>query len=182
MSMPPTIPETICVSLVGIAGAGKSTLAPLLARALGWPHLDTDQLLEAYMGGPLQDIYDAVGREAFLDLEERTVASLAASRLVVSTGGSVAYSPKALARLRLLGPVVWLRVSLPTFLARVGPADGRGFVRRPGAGLEDIYAERQPLYAKASDFTVDTDQSGPEECARAILDWLTCRYVQTGRA
>lgn len=175
--MPPTLPDTVCVSLIGIAGAGKSTLAPLLARSLSWPHMDTDRLLEAYMAAPLQEIYDKTGREGFMTLEEQTVASLAASRMVLSTGGSVVYSPKAVARLRLLGPVIWLRIALPTFLGRVGRADDRGFVRRSGLELPDVYAERQPLYAQASDFAVDTDRATPEECVRAMMGWLTARYV-----
>lgn len=177
MSTAISIPESICVSLIGMAGAGKSTIAPLLARALGWPYMDTDLLMEAYMGGSLQEIYDAAGSEEFLDLEERTVASVAASRMVVSTGGSVAYSPRAVARLRLLGPVIWLRITLPTFLARVGKADNRGFVRRAGLDLAGIFAERQPLYAQAADFVVDTDLISPEESAQAVMDWLAARYA-----
>lgn len=176
MSTAVHIPETICVSLIGMAGAGKSTLAPLLAHALGWPHMDTDQLVEAYMGGSLQEIYDAAGSEDFLALEERTVASVAASRMVLSTGGSVVYSPRAMARLRLLGPVIWLRISLPTFLARVGKADNRGFVRRAGLDLAGIYAERQPLYAQTADFVVDTDLHSPEECVRTVMGWLAAHY------
>ncbi len=177
MSTAALIPQTICVSLIGMAGAGKSTLAPLLARALGWPYMDTDQLMEAYMGGSLQEIYDAAGCEDFLVFEERTVASVAASRMILSTGGSVVYSPRAMARLRLLGPVIWLRIALPTFLARVGKADNRGFVRRAGLDLADIYAERQPLYAQAADFVVDTDLQSPQESAQAVMAWLTSRYA-----
>jgi len=177
MSKAVIVPETICVSLVGMAGAGKSTLAPLLAQALGWPHMDTDKILEAYMGGPLQEIYDAAGREEFLSFEERSVASMAACRMVLSTGGSVVYLPKAVARLRLLGPVVWLRISLPVFLARVGQAENRGFVRPPGLSLEEIFAQRQPLYAQASDMAVDTDNREPEQCARDIVSWLRTKYA-----
>lgn len=166
------IPEHISISLVGIAGAGKSTLAPLLARALGWPYLDTDRLMEAHFGQKLQDVYATMGREGFLGCEERMVSRVAAQRMVVSTGGSVVYSELAVARLRLLGPVVWLRVGLDTFLARVGQAGDRGFVRGEAQSLEDVYAERQPLYAQAADLVVDTDATPPQQCVERIVSWL----------
>jgi shikimate kinase len=155
-----------------MAGAGKTTLAPLLAEGLGWRHMDTDRLIEAHHGRLLQSIYDALGREDFLALEERLVAGIGVSRMVVSTGGSVVYSPKAVARLRLLGPVVWLKIDLDTFLARVGPAADRGFARPEGMSLEDVFAERQPLYAAASDLAVDTGAASPGDCVAQMLSYL----------
>ncbi|MDD4733121.1 MAG: shikimate kinase, partial [Desulfovibrio sp.] len=108
--MPETENKKRCVTLVGIAGAGKSTVGRLLARALNWAHVDTDQLLEAYYGLPLQDLLDGVGLEKFLELEEHQVANLGIQRSVISTGGSVVYGPKAVERIQALGPVVHLHV------------------------------------------------------------------------
>ena len=181
--MPHTLPEYQCLSLVGIAGAGKSTLAPILAGKLGWSHLDTDRLIEANMGRDLQDIYDTLGRDGFLDCERRVLERLAVSRMIVSTGGSVVYAPSAVARLRLLGPVVWLRVSAETFLKRIGHAGGRGFARPEGASLLDVFEERQPLYAAAADLVIDTDAAAPEACTGEILDglarWNPVRGLET---
>ncbi|WP_029896695.1 homoserine kinase [Desulfohalovibrio reitneri] len=175
------IPDETCVILIGIAGAGKSTLAPLLAHKLGWEHMDTDRLLEATHGRPLQDIMDSCGRETFLHLEEEVVANLGVKRLVVSTGGSVVYSRAAMDRLRLLGTVVFLDISLETFLKRVGPAEGRAFVCPDGYCLEDVYEERRPLYLAAADVTVRTDTETPETCANQILRAVT-RHLEESQA
>ncbi|MCM0756593.1 homoserine kinase [Desulfovibrio aminophilus] len=161
-----------CLSLIGMAGAGKSTLAPLLARRLDWAHMDTDRLLEAYYGLPLQQLLDSVGLETFLQLEEHQVGGVGAQRVVISTGGSVVYSRRAVDRLKMLGAVVFLEIDLPTFLERVGRGDDRGLVVGPGKSFEDLYAERQPLYRAAADFIVDTGAEGPEACAERILRWF----------
>ena len=161
-----------CISLVGMAGAGKSTLGPLLARRLGWAFVDTDRLMEAYWGQPLQAIYDSVGHAKFLEMESYQIRTLGLSRTVVATGGSVVYDPKAVDRLRLLGRVVFLRVGLDTFLQRVGDAKGRALARPEGKSMEDVFNERQPLYEAAADITVDTDRQPPEDCLRRVLGSL----------
>lgn len=162
--------DSMCLTLIGIAGAGKSTLAPLLAAKLGWEWLDTDRLIEATHGESLQAIMDAVGTEEFLRIEEQVVSRLSAQRCVISTGGSVIYSEKAMQRLRLLGSIVFLDICLPVFKQRVGGAEGRAFVCPPGKCLDDVYAERKPLYAKWADFTVCTDGVPPEAAVRRIID------------
>ena len=158
------ISDEQCVSLIGIAGAGKSTLGKALAARLDWAHLDTDRLIEATMGQPLQSIMDERGLKGFLEVEEAVVSLLGTKRTVVSTGGSVVYSARAMDRLRSLGPVIHLRIDLDTFLDRVRDAKGRAFVRPAGHSLADVYAEREPLYLQACDFSVRTDCGGIEEC------------------
>lgn len=167
-----TFSEDCSVSLIGMAGAGKSTLAPLLAAILGWEHIDTDSVVEAYYGRSLQDIVDRLGVPEFRKAEEYILSSLGVVRTVVSTGGSVIYGPGAMERLKGLGPVVYLRIGLETCLRRVGGGEGRGLARMPGQTLEDLYAERMPLYEKYADFSVDTDRCSPQECAELICNWL----------
>ncbi len=164
--------DSMCLTLVGIAGAGKSTLAPLLAAELGWEWLDTDRLIEATHGESLQAVMDAAGLEGFLRIEEEVVSRLSAQRCVISTGGSVIYSGKAMQRLRLLGPIVFLDICLPVFKERVGGAEGRAFVCPPGMCPDDVYAERRPLYAKWADFTVCTDAMEPDAAVRRIIHTL----------
>lgn len=158
-----------CISLIGMAGAGKSTLAGLLARRLGWACLDTDRLVEATSGKSLAALLDSLGLDAFLRLEEDVVADLGVKRCVVATGGSVIYGPRALAKLHQCGPVVHLSIDLPTFLERVGDPATRAFVVPPGMSLADVYAQRQPLYAAAADRTVKSCGVTPQACVEEIL-------------
>lgn len=161
---------TPCITLIGMAGAGKSTLAPMLAKALGWVHMDTDRHMEAFYGRPLQDIYDTYGHKEFLRIEEKLVSEIYLLRTVISTGGSVVYGPEAVARLKELGPVVFLEIDAETFERRVGDAEGRGLAVAPGKTKLDVFAERQPLYRQAADIIVRTDRCTPDECVKEILE------------
>ena len=161
-----------CVSLIGMAGAGKSTLGRLLAEKLGWAHLDTDRLIEAYYGLPLQELLDGLGLDDFLKAENRLVSMLSVRRTVVSTGGSVVYGPEAVERLRLLGPVVYLEVGMQAFLARVGNGDNRGLAIAPGRSKEELFTERLPLYRAAADFSLRTDSNNHQASVERILAWL----------
>ena len=161
-----------CLSLIGMAGAGKSTLGRLLAEKLGWAHLDTDRLIEAYYGLPLQEILDGLGLKTFLTLENTLVSMLGVRRAVISTGGSVVYGAAALERLRLLGPVVFLEIGLPAFLSRVGDAGNRGLAIAPGCTKQGLFTERQPLYQTAADFTLRTDEHNHAASLERLLVWL----------
>ena len=161
-----------CVSLIGMAGAGKSTLAALLAGRLGWASLDTDRLIEATCGARLPDILAGRGLAGFLRLEEDVVAGLNVKRCVVATGGSVIYCRRAMERLRASGPVVHLSIDLAAFLARVGDPGERAFVMPDGMTLADVYAERQPLYVAAADFTVVSCGVPPEASLEQILQGI----------
>lgn len=158
-----------CVSLIGVAGAGKTTLATLLARHLGWACLDTDRLIEATKGRKLSELLAHLGLKDFLRLEEEVVAGLAVKRCVVATGGSVVYCPTAMARLRESGPVVHLSIDLPTFLSRVGDPGERAFVAPAGQSLAEVYADRFPRYTAAADLTVTNCGITPETCLERIL-------------
>lgn len=169
--MPEYDSEKRCVTLIGIAGAGKSTVGGLLAEALGWAHVDTDKLLEAYYGLPLQNLLESVGLPTFLQLEEHLVANLGVQRSVVSTGGSVIYGPRAVARIKELGPVIHLHVEPETFAARVNAAPNRGLAIGEKT-KEELHAERLPLYRATADVEFATDEPAPRETVRQILRWL----------
>jgi len=153
-----------CISLIGIAGAGKSTLGKALAERMGFAHLDTDRLIEATWGQPIQAIMDERGPGGFLAIEETVVAALSVKRAIISTGGSIVYSPRAVERLKALGPVIYLRIGRDAFLGRVKDASGRAFVRPAGLSLAQVHAEREPLYLAACDFFVRTDSADLDAC------------------
>ncbi len=163
---------SLCLTLVGMAGAGKTTVGRLLAKGLGWAHLDTDRLIEAYYGLDLQTVFDCLGLAGFIDAEDKIVAMLGTRRCVISTGGSVIYGTRAIARLKALGPILFLRTSAQVVRQRIGSAEHRGLAISEGQTLEALHAERQPLYERAADMTFDTDVCDAEPLAARILDWL----------
>jgi shikimate kinase len=172
LAPPPVLTESSCLSLVGMAGSGKSTLGRMLARDLGWAHVDTDQLLEAYYGQALPDLLHNFGLEGFVEIESRVAAGIKLCRTVISTGGSVVYTAPAVDRLRLLGPVVFLRISPESFRRRLGDEGQRAFVRPESMSLDEVYAQRQPLYENAADAVLDTDEADPQTCLQQLTTWL----------
>jgi shikimate kinase len=166
----PSGPRQACVTLIGMAGAGKSTVGKQLARLLDWKLVDTDLLIEAVYGVPLQDITDKLGKDAFLDVEARVVCAIKAHRVVLATGGSVVYRENAMTHLHSLGPVAYLDVSLPVILERIARNPQRGLAIAPGQSVEDLFRERETLYVRYADCTIAADGLSPEACARAVLE------------
>lgn len=124
-----------CIVLIGMPGAGKTTVGGELARALGWAFLDSDHLIEAVYGARLQDITDALDKETFLDAECEVIRAIKANRVVLATGGSVVYREAAMRRLAELGPIVHLDIPLAVVEERVARNPQRGLAIAPGQSL-----------------------------------------------
>jgi len=167
------------IVLIGMPAAGKSTIARALAGLSGWALVDTDALLEAWWGAPLQTIRDHLGLEGFLDAEEAGILRLGVQRAVVATGGSVVYRQAAMDHLRRAGWVVHLHASLETIAARLHNTTNRGLAIRPHQSLADLYAERAPLYSRFAHWTISTDTIPPHEAAQRIWDAFSQRTEET---
>ena len=155
--------------LIGMPGVGKSTLGVLLAKQTARDFVDTDVVLQARAGRRLQDILDAHGPEGFRRLEEEAVCGLHCTRTVIATGGSVVYGERAMRHLAAAGLVVLLELPLPALEARLANLPTRGVVRVPGQSLADVFAERQPLYARWADVAVACAGLGHEAAVARIL-------------
>lgn len=156
--------------LIGMPGAGKSTLGVLLARRLGHAFLDTDLLIQEQQGKRvLQEVVNEMGQDAFRTYEEELCASLDVTRTVIATGGSVVYFPRAMKRLKQLGPVVWLDVPFPEIEKRVALFPDRGLAIRPGQTLADLHAERAPLYEQYADIRIDCGHRSPAEIVQETI-------------
>lgn len=164
--------DSTCISLIGMAGAGKSTVGSKIAQMLNWAFMDTDNLIEAIYGARLQDITDAFTREEFLDIEGDVISSVKASHCVIATGGSVIYRQRAIDHLARLGPIVHIYLSVDKIGERIARNPERGLVIAPGQTVEDIYNERLPLYERSASLKCDTGCRNPEQCAQFILDEL----------
>lgn len=160
------------VILIGMPGVGKSTLGVLLAKALGYRFLDTDLVLQAQEGRLLREIIAAEGIDGFLALEGRVCGSLQADRSVIATGGSVVYSPEAMAHLGAMGTVVYLKLGYNALARRLGSLKKRGVILRPGQTLKTLYQERTPLYAQYAHLTVDCGGQDVEQSVALILQRL----------
>jgi len=164
------------VVLIGMPGAGKSTLGVLLAKALGMEFIDTDILIQKNEGRRLQEIIDHYGIEYFLNTEERTILGLNAFNSVIATGGSVIYSEKAMVQLREKGKVLYLHLPYHEIEKRLKNIKTRGIVMKKGS-LREEYEERIPLYSKYSDLTINCENKDIEQCINDIVLLLAGKHT-----
>ncbi len=148
-----------CIVFIGMPGSGKTTIARLLSKEIKWPWLDTDHLLEAWFGLPLEEIKQRLGNEQFLKAEEEIVLMLDVNRFIIATGGSVIYSDVAMKKLKEIGIVVYLEADFKTIKKRIEMYPNRGLIISPSQDLKHLYLERTPLYEKYADFKISTDQT-----------------------
>jgi shikimate kinase len=164
-----------CISIIGMAAAGKTTIGRELAALIGWAHLDSDHAIEATYGAALQTIAVSMSKEAFLALEGDVISRLHVKRCVLSTGGSAVYHAGAVACLKRLGPVIYIAVSLPVILERIARKPERGLAIDPGQTIEDLYLERIQLYEAAADYTVEGGHASAVGYAGIVARWLSQR-------
>lgn len=158
------------IGLIGMPGAGKSTVGVLLAKAAGMPFVDTDLLIQEREGLLLQEIIDNHGLEYFLQAEEEVVLSLRVKNHVIATGGSVIYSGRALEHLREGGFLFYLKLSLGEIGTRISNITTRGLAMSGGQSLKDLYEERVPLYEQNADAVVDCRDKHIEQVVEEIRD------------
>ena len=143
------------ITLIGMAGGGKSTVGRALARKLGYGFVDTDHLIEEATGKSLQALIDESGDMALIGVEEKCILSLQMQDdHVISTGGSVVYSERSMEFLKSSSTIVFLDVPFPTLQRRLANLDSRGVVGLKGGSLYDIYQERILLYEGYADIIV----------------------------
>ena len=139
------------IILIGMPGAGKSTVGVVLAKRLGRVFLDSDLVIQEKEGKLLHEIIEKEGLDGFLRIEEEVNASLEAEGAVIATGGSVVYGQKAMEHLKQIGTVIYLQLPLQTIAERLGDLNERGVALQDGQSLRSLYEERVPLYEKYAD-------------------------------
>lgn len=143
------------IVLIGMPGVGKSTVGVILAKILGYQFVDADLLIQQRENRLLKDIIAQDGIDGFIQIENDVNKSIRTENTIIATGGSVVYGKEAMEHLSELGKVVYLKLDLNNLKKRLGDIKNRGVVLRAGQTLEDLYAERTPLYEKYADITVD---------------------------
>ena len=154
------------IILIGMPGAGKSTLGIVLAKILNYRFLDADLLIQQQCDKTLQKLIDACGPDGFIQVENDVLSEIEADRTVIATGGSAVYSDEAMKHLASIGTVVYLKISYEQLVHRLSDLQERGVVLKGGIGmsLRELFDERKPLYEKYAEVTVDVD--GEDQ------DWL----------
>ena len=158
------------VVLIGMPGAGKSTLGVVLAKIMNYRFLDTDLTIQETFGATLQELIDQRGPLGFIELENQVLKSVNPQRTIISTGGSAVYSDEAMEHLRSIGRVVYLKIGCDELKKRLGDLHERGVVMKDGMGdnLELLFAERLPLYEKWADLTVEVQEMSITDAVRAL--------------
>lgn len=162
------------IVLIGMPGAGKSTLGVVLAKILNKQFLDADLVIQNLHGKTLQMLIDERGVEGFIALENDALCGIEARNTVIATGGSAVYSDEAMSHLVRIGTVVYLKISYESLVERLGDLDERGVVFRgeAGNGLRGLYDERCPLYEKYADLTVDVDNLSITAAAQVVRETI----------
>lgn len=160
------------IVLIGMPGAGKSTLGVLLAKELALDFVDTDVLIQLREGKTLQEIINGSDYLNLRRIEGEVLVEADLPNHVIATGGSVVYSEEGMANLKRFGPVVFLNCSADELRRRISNYESRGIAKAPGQSFEDLFEERQALYRKYADITVDCNGTSLQQVLERVVKGL----------
>lgn len=160
------------IVLIGMPGAGKSTVGVILAKVMGYHFIDSDLLIQEQEKCLLKDIIARDGLNGLIAIEEKVNSNILTDNTVIATGGSVIYGEKAMEHLRRIGTVVYIKLSYRTISKRLGNIKQRGVVFREGQTLQSLYEERCPLYEKYAHIVIEAEELDMEELMNQIKDTL----------
>jgi len=156
------------ITLIGMAGAGKSTIGIKLANLLGSNFLDGDAIIEERINQSIQSYLDQHGGKEFTKIEEEVLLSIKLDKTVLATGGSAVLSDAAMNFLKKESEVIFLDVSYENISERILNLSERGVVRGANQSLQDTYNERLNLYQKYADHVVIND-GDIDSCLKQLL-------------
>jgi shikimate kinase len=160
------------IILIGMPGSGKSTVGVILAKMMGKRFLDTDLLIQYVSKRSLQDIVDNDGHMALRQIEEQVLLSIRCKNHIIATGGSAAYSEKAMLHLKKNGITVFLNADLSTLKKRIHNYETRGLAKRPEQSFSDLFNERLALYRKYADLIIESSAYTQDQVCDMIFDAL----------
>lgn len=160
------------VVLIGMPGAGKSTLGVLLAKAIVYDFIDTDLVIQRQAGMTLGSYLASHGYQALRQLEAEVICALDHAGTVIATGGSAVYSQAAMQHLRANGRIVYLECALDVLDQRIASMDERGIAAPSGQTLADVQAERIPLYEEYAEITVEVGSENMDSALSKIIQHL----------
>jgi shikimate kinase len=158
------------LTLIGMPGAGKSTVGIILAKNLSFGFIDTDVLIQINQQKSLQQILDESDHLNLREIEEKEIMKLNIKNHVIATGGSAVYSTNAMSHLLNISKVIFLEVSFEEIKRRIHNFKTRGIAKSKGQTFRELYDERQSLYNKYAEITIDCNRLDQEEIAIRISE------------
>lgn len=160
------------ITLIGMPGAGKSTVGVVLAKAIGYKFIDTDLIIQQDQGMLLQDIIKKYGITGFNTIENNIISSINTDKSVIATGGSAVYGKEAMQNLKSASNVLYLELPYNDIKRRLGDLKKRGVSIEKGQTLETLYNERIPLYEKYADIVIHCHGLQIREITGRIINML----------
>lgn len=160
------------ITLIGMPGAGKSTVGVLLAKSMLMDFVDTDLLIQRKYGISLCEFIEKYGEEEFKRAENDVISSLNCENTVIATGGSAVYGEGGMKHLCKISTIVYLSVPVESLSERLSNIRTRGVVMKKGESIEQLFQRRSPLYEKYAEITVDCSALRAEECVDEIIGKL----------
>ena len=156
------------ITLIGMPGAGKSTVGVVLAKRIGMDFVDTDLIIQKEYNKTLSEIINEKGIEEFKKVENDVISKLELDNTIIATGGSAVYGKEAMKHLRDISKVVYIQLSEENIEDRLGDLNERGVVLEDGETLQELYDERIPLYKKYAHIIVNADDMVLREVVKNI--------------
>ncbi len=154
------------ITLIGMAGSGKSVVGRKLAKHLDYNFIEVDEIIESENKASLQEIINTLGEKRFLETEEKAILELGdMDNTIISPGGSICYCGEALDFLKKKSLIIFIDVSFEVIVQRLKNAPERGIIGLREKGLRTLYDERRQLYWKYADITVDISDTDTIENA-----------------
>ena len=163
--------------LIGMPGAGKSTIGRELAKRLQRPFIDLDEKIESQTGLRLEEIIERDGYDRFLDLEAEFAREFQETGVVLATGGSVVYRPVAMIALQSPGVLIYLHTPIQELRQRLSNLQQRGVVLDRSQSLEDLYFEREPLYECYYNWKIENSGASVGETVEQIMRQIDMAFT-----
>ena len=160
------------IVLIGMPGAGKSTVGVILAKYLSKNFVDTDLLIQNRHHQSLQEILDQSGYLKLREYEEQEILRLHVKNAIIATGGSAVYSEKTITHLKAGGKIVYLKLGVNELLNRINNFETRGLAKPKEQSFYDLYQERERLYERYGQITIDCANKSHEEVVEEIISKL----------
>ena len=157
------------VVLIGMPGAGKTTLGKQLAITLDKTFIDSDRLIEDCLGKTLQQTVEESGYQYLREVEQSVLLELVLDNCVLATGGSAVYGVAAMQHINSCARVVYLHATLETLESRINNYESRGLAKPDDQSFADLFSERHVLYERYSHARVDVSGTSVGDSLQDLL-------------